>query len=179
MAIKIKFTNSNKNINNHPTMRTVPIFTDYTGKDLVDEIRRLRVAIYTTHYDRPTECISIKALMEENEVYKQDIEEYKDRIKELENKNQTLSNDIQTLSNDIIEFLYNLVDIFFEDGDPKDPSNKKIDTVTSMNYSLFMKLFVEELKSVKDKHKRFFKDYLRFYLTERSIVKIVKPTNKK
>lgn len=164
----IKFTN----INGYPRMRTVPIFTDNTGKDLVDEIRRLRVAIYTTHDDRPTECISIKALMEENEVYKEDIEEYKSRIKELENKNQTLSNDM-------IEFLYNILDIFFEDGDPNDPSNKKIDTVTSMDYSLFMKLFAEELKSVKNEHKRFFKDYLRFYLTERSIVKIVKPTNKK
>ena len=90
------------------TKKPVLVMTDDTGKDLVDEIRRLRVALYAIHDDKPEEDISIKNLMEENESYKNDIEEYKDRIRELEYQNKEISDNI-------IKFLNELSDIFPSD----------------------------------------------------------------
>ena len=128
------------------TKKIKPVMTDDTGKDLVDEIRRLRVALYATHDDKPEEDISIKNLMEENEAYKQDIEEYKDRIKELEGQNKEISDNIT-------KFLDELSDIF-TDGDIPD----------DIDYREFLDMLCTYLKEIKRSHKRFFKQNLLFHM---------------
>lgn len=126
--------------------KPVLVMTDDTGKDLVDEIRRLRVALYATHDDKPEEDISIKDLIEENESYKNDIEEYKDRIRELEYQNKEISDDI-------ITFLDQLSDIF-TDGDIPD----------DIDYKEFIDMLCTYLREIKRSHKRFFKQNLLFHM---------------
>lgn len=120
--------------------------TDDTGKDLVDEIRRLRVALYAIHDDKPEEDISIKNLMEENESYKNDIEEYKDRIRELEYQNKEISDNI-------IKFLNELSDIFTDGDSPDD-----------IDYREFIDMLCTYLREIKRSHKRFFKQNLLFHM---------------
>lgn len=132
-------------INNRKYRRKpVESITDDTGKDLVDEIRRLRVALYATHDDKPEEDISIKNLMAENESYKNDIEEYKDRIKELEDQNKEISDSI-------INFLDELSNIFIDGGIPDDT-----------DYIRFMEILCIHLREAKRSHERFFKQNLLF-----------------
>ena len=128
------------------TKKPVLVMTDDTGKDLVDEIRRLRVALYATHDDKPEEDISIKNLMEENESYKNDIEEYKDRIRELEGQNKEISDNIT-------KFLDELSDIF-TDGDIPD----------DIDYREFMTILCIHLREAKRSHERFFKQNLLFHM---------------
>ena len=127
----------------------VLVMTDDTGKDLVDEIRRLRVALYATHDDKPEENVSIKNLMEENESYKNDIEEYKDRIRELEYQNK----ENEKISDNIIKFLDQLSDIF-TDGDIPD----------DIDYREFIDMLCTYLREAKRSHKRFFKQNLLFHM---------------
>ena len=124
----------------------VPVMTDDTGKDLVDEIRRLRVAIYTTHDTEPEKDMSIKVLLEENEVYKEDIEEYKYRIKELEYQNKEISANI-------IKFLDELSNIFTDDDIPDD-----------IDYREFIDMLCVHLREAKRSHKSFFKQNLLFHM---------------
>lgn len=128
------------------TRKVVPVMTDDTGKDLVDEIRRLRVALYVTHDDKPEKDVSIKNLIEENEAYKNDIEEYKDRIKWLEGQNEEISDNIT-------KFLNELSDIF-TDGDIPD----------DIDYRRFMEILCIHLREVKRSHERFFKQNLLFHM---------------
>lgn len=128
------------------TKKSVPVMTDDTGKDLVDEIRRLRVALYVTHDDKPERDVSIKNLIEENESYKNDIEEYKDRIKWLENQNEEISNSI-------IKFLDELSNIFIN-GDVPD----------EFDYRRFMEILCIHLREAKRSHERFFKQNLLFHM---------------
>lgn len=122
------------------------LMTNNTGKDLVDEIRRLRVALYATHDDKPEEDISIKNLMAENESYKNDIEEYKDRIKELEDQNREISTNIT-------KFLDELSKIFI-DGDIPDDTD----------YERFMTILCIHLREAKKSHYTFFKQNLLFHM---------------
>ncbi len=119
-----------------------PIMTDDTGKDLVDEIRRLRIALYVTHDNKPEEDLSIKTLIEDNESYKKDIEEYKDRIRELEHQNKEISANI-------IKLLDELSDIF-TDGNIPD----------NIDYRRFIEKLCIFLRGAKKYHKRFFKQNL-------------------
>lgn len=135
------------------TKKPVLVMTDDTGKDLVDEIRRLRVALYATHDDKPEEDISIKNLMEENESYKNDIEEYKDRIRELECQNKELEDQNKEISDNIIKFLNELSDIF-TDGDIPD----------DIDYREFTDMLCTYLREIKRSHKRFFKQNLLFHM---------------
>lgn len=128
------------------TKKPVLVMTDDTGKDLVDEIRRLRVALYATHDDKPEEDISIKNLMEENESYKNDIEEYKDRIRDLEDQNKEISDNI-------IKFLNELSDIFTDGDSPDD-----------IDYREFIDMLCTYLREIKRSHKRFFKQNLLFHM---------------
>lgn len=128
------------------TKKPVLVMTDDTGKDLVDEIRRLRVALYAIHDDKPEEDISIKNLMEENESYKNDIEEYKDRIRELEYQNKEISDNI-------IKFLNELSDIFTDGDSPDD-----------IDYREFIDMLCTYLREIKRSHKRFFKQNLLFHM---------------
>lgn len=128
------------------TKKSTRVLTDDTGKDLVDEIRRLRVALYVTHDDKPEKDVSIKDLIEENEAYKNDIEEYKDRIKWLENQNEEISDNI-------ITFLDQLSDIF-TDGDIPD----------DIDYREFIDMLCTYLREIKRSHKRFFKQNLLFHM---------------
>ena len=128
------------------TKKPVLVMTDDTGKDLVDEIRRLRVALYAIHDDKPEEDISIKNLMEENESYKNDIEEYKDRSRELEYQNKEISDNI-------IKFLNELSDIFTDGDSPDD-----------IDYREFIDMLCTYLREIKRSHKRFFKQNLLFHM---------------
>ena len=134
-------------INNRKYHRkSVELITDDTGKDLVDEIRRLRVALYATHDDKPEEDISIKNLIAENESYKKDIEEYKDRIKELEDENKEISTNI-------IKFLDELSNIFTDGDIPEDT-----------DYRRFIEILCIHLSEAKRSHNRFFKQNLLFHM---------------
>lgn len=128
------------------TRKVVPVMTDDTGKDLVDEIRRLRVALYVTHDDKPEKDVSIKDLIEENEAYKNDIEEYKDRIKWLEDQNEEISDNI-------IKFLDELSNIFTDGNIPDD-----------IDYRRFIDMLCTYLREAKRSHKRFFKQNLLFHM---------------
>lgn len=128
------------------TKKSARVLTDDTGKDLVEEIRRLRVALYVTHDDKPEEDISIKNLMVENESYKNDIEEYKDRIKWLEDQNEEISDNI-------IKFLDELSNIFTDGKIPDDT-----------DYRRFIEILCIHLREAKISHKRFFKQNLLFHI---------------
>ena len=122
------------------------LITDNTGKNLVDEIRRLRVALYATHDDKPEEDISIKNLIAENESYKNDIEEYKDRIKELEDINKEIITNMVKLLNELSNI--------FIDGDVPD----------NTDYTRFIEILCIHLKEAKRSHREFFKQNLLFHM---------------
>ena len=123
-----------------------PVMTDDTGKDLVDEIRKLRVALYVTHDDKPEKDISIKNLIEENESYKKDIEEYKYRIKELEYQNKEISTNM-------VKFLDELSKIFIDGNIPD-----------NTDYERFMTILCIHLREAKRSHEKFFKQNLLFHM---------------
>ena len=157
ISFGLKTFNDNENIHSG-TRHVVPIMSDITGKDLVDEIRRLRVAIYTTHDNKPdnkpAEDISIKNLMEENEVYKEDIEEYRNRIKQLNDDLDIVKMEYNKLSRDMDFLLINLFNIFVDD----DIEDNEIE------YEWFINRLNSALTRAKRDHKRFFKDHLLFYM---------------
>lgn len=130
-----------------------PIITDPTGKDIVDELRRLRVAFYATHDIEPKEDISIKALIADNDAYKEDIEEYKDRIKQLESDLVYIKLEYNKLSDDMNELLVNLINIFTDDNIPDD-----------IDYREFIDMLCKALSNKKEKHSRFFKQNLLFHM---------------
>lgn len=113
------------------------IITDDTGKDLINEIRKLREALYNTNDNKPIKDISIEYIVSENEANK-------DRIRKLEDLNKEAVITLCTV-------LVKLADIFIDGDIPDD-----------IDHNEFIEMLCKALNDKKKKHPKFFKENLLF-----------------
>ena len=144
--------------------KIIPVMSDITGKELVNELRKLRGSITSDRKDNSNKTTF--ELEQYIAILEGDIEDYKTRIDELESKLSDYEYKYNNLSNRLNEYLNSIIKIFFK--------NDSYNKIININYDDFMRPFIEALDMIKNKHKRFFKQNLLFCFDNCTICRITK-----